>query len=191
MIPLMEIKLASFRDIPGLYIHREFLPEGVQGELLAWIDTQAWSSTLSRRTQHYGYEYVYASKSLGPAQPIPPELDVYASCLSVLMGKKPDQIIVNEYTRDQHIAAHTDHRRWFGPSVVSISLGAPTDFILTRGERKQTICLLPGDLLLMRGDARDEWKHEVPHSLYYHRKGATCVKPIDYRRVSVTFRTVA
>lgn len=49
-------------EIPGLYIIYDVITKETENEIIKWLDTQKWSSSISRRTQHYGYEYNYYSK---------------------------------------------------------------------------------------------------------------------------------
>ena len=58
-------------SIPGLTIIEDFISEEEEKNLLKYINKQAWLNSLSRRVQHYGYEYDYKSPQLKPALPIP------------------------------------------------------------------------------------------------------------------------
>jgi hypothetical protein len=59
--------------IEGLTLINDFISPEEEQLLINLIDKSTWNLTLSRRTQHYGYEYSYTkSKStLAPVEPIP------------------------------------------------------------------------------------------------------------------------
>lgn len=175
-------------SVPGVLYYPEFLPEALEKEIITELDSLPWSNQLKRRTQHYGYIYDYRSRSLPKATtPLSPSLLKVAK----LLPFEPTQCIVNEYLRNQGISAHTDSRV-FGPIIASVSLLAPCEMIFTSGSRVFTLTLMPRSLLILSGEAREDWKHEIkgnvkvslPDGTIYH-------KPEDYRRVSLTFRTLA
>jgi len=112
--------------------------------------------------------------------------------------KRPQYCIVNEYTGAQGISAHTENFQ-FGEPVVGLSLllACPIRFIeLTRpfdgsvrsgkaGKAdktgKKVDVQLPGrSLLVMRGESRWKWQHEILRS----KKG----RGDGWKRVSLTFR---
>jgi alkylated DNA repair dioxygenase AlkB len=43
----------------------------------------------------------------------------------------------------------------------------------------------------MSGDARTEWTHEIPKRKTYTVDGKSIKKDDDYRRISMTYRTIA
>lgn len=156
---------------------------GCQRCLLLDIDSQPWNHDLERRTQQYGAKYDYKAKKLVAAPPFPASVERLAEILEPLFeehsSKKPTQCIVNEYKRGQKITPHTDHVKLFGPVVVIVSLGDPMKMVLTRpGYTSYSITLEPGTALVLSGESRYNWKHELKPS-----------KDPDFRRVSMTFRT--
>lgn len=59
-------------DIEGLQLIENFLTEDEEAQLMRLIDSSPWDRSISRRTQHYGFRYDYASKhAQDPAPPIP------------------------------------------------------------------------------------------------------------------------
>ena len=136
------------------------------------------------------------------APPMPPELFwliqrmVDASIFPA--DKRPQYCIVNEYTGAQGISAHTENFQ-FGEPVVGLSLlsACPIRFIeLTqpldgsvrsgkagKAERtgKKVDVHLPGrSLLVMSGESRWKWQHEILRSKKDRGAG--------WKRVSLTFR---
>lgn len=151
--------------------------------LLRDIDSQPWNHDLGRRTQQYGAKYDYKTRKLTAAPPFPASVESMAEILEPLFEEysstKPTQCIVNEYKRGQKITPHTDHVKHFGPVIVIVSLGDPMEMVLTRsGYTPYSITLEPGTALVLSGESRYEWKHELKPS-----------KDPNFRRVSMTFRT--
>lgn len=185
-------------SIPGLIIIPDFLTPEEEKSLLQEIDSLSWNTSLKRRTQHYGYEYSYTSKTTGiPAPPFPKSVLEMAKKLDSFFGTSngtpiiPNQCIINEYLRGQGINPHIDSTS-FGPVVVSISLGNETVMEFIKNNREERIVLPPRSLLLMMGEARYEWKHSIPARIGIKYPDNTTIKqPMNYRRVSLTFRTLA
>ena len=200
-------------DLSGLiYLEGVLTPELSQ-EIVSWLDQQTWSNKLKRRTQHYGYEYDYSSRSVSPkpTTPIHGPIKVVANWLARTGLITPTQCIVNEYLRDQGISAHTDSNQ-FGPVVVSISLLQPCNMIFSKGEEKlsksratpellwpaqtsrvkHSVTLMPNSMVAMTGEARSVYRHEIPvRKTVTMPDGSTYHKPDGYRRISLTFRTLA
>jgi alkylated DNA repair dioxygenase AlkB len=167
-------------QIEGLEIYRGVLEESCDGKacdeccacLLREINAQPWNKELKRLTQHYGRRYVYQTSSLEPAPPMPP-------LIARAGGDEWDQCIVNRYTRGQRITRHIDHQRLFGPRIMTLSLGTPATMRFTRaGHPALDVELRGGDVVILHGDARYEWAHEL------------LALPAG-ERTSVTYRTLA
>ena len=172
--------------ISGLIVEGEFITRDEEKELLRLIDAQPWNKELSRQTQHYGFRYVYATRQLTPASPIPEWLNDLNTriCARLNLSEPFNQVIINEYYPGQGISSHTDHTTLFGPVIVSISLqsGTVMEFI---GPTKTDLYVTPRTLLAMTGDARYKYRHAIP--------GRTTDTVNDQiipreRRVSITFR---
>lgn len=174
---------------PGLIYKDDFIPEEMERRLIGWIDDQQWNTSIKRRTQHYGYEYNYTQRvALKKTTPISgPLLDVCQQLESIM---KPEQCIINEYTKSQGIAAHVDAFT-FGPIICSVSLLSPCNMIFTKGDEKVSVYLAPRSLVVLTKDSRYKWKHEIkPTSTIKLPDGKEIVKGDDYRRISLTFRTM-
>lgn len=174
---------------PGLIYQEDFISEEVEKKLIEWIDKQPWNNSIKRRTQHYGYEYNYTQRvALQKTTPISgPLLELCEELTSIM---KPEQCIINEYTKSQGIAAHIDACT-FGPIICSISLGSPCNMIFTKGDEKTSLYLAPRSIVVLTKDARYKWKHEIrPTSSITLPEGREIKKLDDYRRISLTFRTM-
>ena len=175
-------------EVPGLILITDFIDEVSETTLLSLIDQQSWNTKLSRRTQHYGYEYNYSGRSVHKetAAPIPTEflLPGLAEYL------QPTQAIVNEYVGNQGIGPHIDHKL-FGPVIASLSLGAPTSMLFNHEGKGVQVFLPRRSLLILSGAARSNWKHSIPaNKSYKNEHGVAVKKDANYRRVSITYRTV-
>ncbi|KAF0896178.1 hypothetical protein E2562_019668 [Oryza meyeriana var. granulata] len=97
---------------------------------------------------------------------------------SDLLWRKPlfDQLIANRYKPGEGICAHVDLMR-FDDGIAIVSLESPCVMHFSRAEQEVVVCdtlesghaestkipvyLNPGSLVLMSGDARYLWKHEI------------------------------
>ncbi len=178
--------------LPGLYLYPDAITPEIEQKIVTWLDTEGkWSNALSRRTQHYGYEYGYTARDAKPTTPITGPLLEVANWLAGCEIMNPTQCIVNEYTVDQGISAHTD-AKIFGPVIASLSLLQPTNMIFThQSQSDKSITLMPRSVLVMTGQARSEWRHEIPKRKTVTMKDRSILKKgEDYRRISLTYRTM-
>lgn len=158
------------------------------------IDARPWRADLKRRVQHYGWRYDYRARRVTEAMrlgPLPGWLLALADAVGDLaeFDRRPDQVIVNAYLPGQGISAHVDCEPCFGPAIASLSLGGRAEMVFRHrhsGERRSLV-LEPLMLLILSGEARHDWTHEIPA-----RKSdvITGVRQPRTRRVSLTFRTV-
>lgn len=137
---------------------------------------------LSRRNQHYGYIYNYKSTKLVETRSLGSNT-VVATLADLLSPNyedgKIEQCIINEYTPGQGISPHTDSSI-FGSPVMTITLSSQCTMIMSRpGEEDVHITLEAGDIVLLRGEARKDWKHSIKK-----------ISSKDPRRISVTFRNI-
>lgn len=138
------------------------------------------------------------------AQPMPSE---FGFLTDRMIGRKlytkaaiPKYCIVNEYNEAQGISAHVENFRFKSP-VCGLTLCAgdwmrfhelvkPDDGSVRSGKagealrtgRKKDIWMPRRSLLVMKGEARERWQHEIVRSKRDR-------KTKDWKRVSLTFRT--
>ena len=169
-------------DVPeGLYLSKNIIDEPLEYKIIDWLDRQPWNISLSRRTQHYGYEYNYRGGAVKPTTPMSGPILEIANLLNNCGIMNANQCIVNEYYRGQGISAHTDSLN-FGPIICGLSIGDDTTMLFEQGS-KSFKCFLPRrSLLMMTNDARYKWKHFIDKSVSGKSK--------NYRRISLTYRTV-
>jgi alkylated DNA repair dioxygenase AlkB len=147
-------------------------------ELVDLIDCQEWSNALSRRTQHYGYEYNYKNPRLTACKPIPEFLLKLNADLKSRIPDLPmfDQVIVNEYQTGQRISKHVDNAHLFGDPIVTASLLSDAIMRFKDSINTYDITLKPGSIAILHGYSRYHMTHEI--------------LPVNQRRISITFRTV-
>lgn len=188
---LVEERLTT---IPGLSYIPGYITSAEENHLLTAIDQQIWMTDLKRRVQHYGYRYDYKRRSV--------DADLYLGALPAWLhgwaqrlqqdghfAHALDQVIINEYLPGQGIADHVDCVPCFGDTILSLSLGSPCVMMFTRVEDGLQVPLLieARSLLVMRGEARYEWKHGIPSRKTDAYNGQVYLRA---RRVSMTFRGV-
>ena len=201
--------------VPGLTVLLDFIKPAEELVILDFLNDSSkcnWRTDLSRRTMHFGGTYcLMPSKSDTPsktkpeihqAPPMPEELewliqrmvdaDVFPN------NQRPQYCIVNEYTDNLGISAHTENFQ-FGEPVVGLSLLSacpirfheltkPFDGSVRSGKagkaektgRQMDVDMLGRSLLVMRGESRWKWQHEIVRST----KG----RGLGWQRVSLTFR---
>lgn len=181
----------KYEPIPGLFLFEEFITPTEESELINQIDNSLWLSDLSRRVQHYGWKYDYKSRSIDQSMNLG-ALPVWANKLAEQihsLGVTPfvsDQVIINEYVKNQSIGKHVDCIPCFKDGISSLSLLEGWEMTFTHSTKglKEVILLKPRSLMIMTGESRYMWTHEIPKRLTEnsgHVRG---------RRVSLTFRTV-
>ena len=172
------------------YVHDFFNPASEE-VLVAFIDQQDWDTGLRRRVQHYGFRYDYKSRSVDESHSTRPLPSLFADLGQQIanaagLDKGFSQVIVNEYQPGQGIASHIDSFA-FGDCIASLSL---LSACIMRFDQLQTgekceLVLLPRSLLIMRGEARRDWKHGIAARKSDVIDGA---KQLRQRRISLTFR---
>ncbi len=175
-----------------LIIHPEFIDKEEERKLINAIRRENWSTELSRRTQHYGYEYHYYSRNINPAPQIPDWGKEFIEKLieSKIVEQSPDQIIVNEYKPGQGIREHVDNIQKFGDVVISLSLKSACEFKFINTKNKNitwSIYLQPRTLVIMKGESRYQWMHKIP-AVKYDLIDNQCIN--RRLRISITLRYI-
>jgi alkylated DNA repair dioxygenase AlkB len=187
--------VSRVNPIPGLILRRGFVSAAAASDLVKAIDLGQWNCELRRRVQHYGFKYDYRTRHCG-ILPAVPALPSWAAKLIArirnagLVSGSFDQLIINEYLPGQGIAMHVDSPTAFGDEIVSVSLLSSCVLRLSavRDGRDVSIQLDPGDVLVLSGEARSQWKHGIATRKKDVCGGRTLVRA---RRLSLTFRQVA
>ncbi|KAL5713013.1 hypothetical protein ACHQM5_015131 [Ranunculus cassubicifolius] len=190
----------EIKEIKGLWLCRNFLSSKDQSSLLIAIKKEGWFTEASNnQAMAFGNLPGWATELSTSIHK--------AVCLSEHVGRSPmpssllwrepffDQLIVNLYQPGEGICAHVDLMRFEdGIAVVSLESSCVMNFSqvdaeasnVGKGDKDIPVYLTPGSLIVMSGEARYHWKHEI------NRKPGFQVwegKEIDQgKRTSVTLR---
>ena len=163
-------------EVPGLFYFPKYFADF---DCFQKLQNEIWNLSLERRTIHYGVRYDYPTRKLVyDAVPFSPWISNLANNLYQLFGVNFNQCIINEYLSNQKISPHID-AKCFGDKIVTISFGSTMTMRMSYNNQKINIPLENGDLILLSGEARHLFKHEL-----------LPVKNSNFYRVSITFRTI-
>jgi alkylated DNA repair dioxygenase AlkB len=177
-------------NVGGLQYIADYLDRETHDRLLAAVESQPWQTSIDHGVQIYGYHYNHkrrAAYRIG-------ELPQWAADLAArlwrdgLLPNVPDQLVANEYSPGAGIFAHVD-QAVFGDTIASVSLGSTCVMRFSNNEAKRTeeLLLEPRSVLILSGEARWAWMHEIPARSVDIWHGQE--KPRS-RRVSLTFRVI-
>ncbi|EFA86318.1 2-oxoglutarate and Fe(II)-dependent oxygenase family protein [Heterostelium album PN500] len=164
--------MSNIKDVDGLRLIENFITEQEENSLIENIDRYDWSSEIARRTQQYGYHYCYRLRGVdelndegAPTTPPIPEflnflIDRLAKLSDPVIPFTFDQVIINEYNKNQKIQPHIDSVTDWESTVDEVEIETP---------------LPRRSLLVLQDDARYVWKHGIKSQN-------------NGRRVSLTFR---
>jgi alkylated DNA repair dioxygenase AlkB len=182
--------------IPGLFLASNFIEPKDQFLLLGQVDLGDWSNVLKRRVQHFGYCYDYRKRNVSQSMKTVPIPGWGKDIIQIMLErnittKEFDQLIINEYLPGQGITPHVDCVSCFEDEIVSVSLGSSCVMTFSRANQKDDtqidIFLEPGNLLVMRNEARYEWQHQIKARKSDIWQELTIKRS---RRISLTFRKV-
>ena len=201
--------------VPGLTILLDFIKPAEERSILDLLNDSSkcsWRTDLSRRAMHFGGTYCLMPPKYDTANMAKPKILQAPSLPQELFwiiqrmvdagvfpnSQRPQYCIVNEYTDNLGISAHTENFQ-FGEPIVGLSLLSacpirfheltePFDGSVRSGKagkaektgRKFDVNMLGRSLLVMRGESRWKWQHEIVRSAKGRGPG--------WKRVSLTFR---
>lgn len=189
-----EINLIKHEKISGLYYADNIITIEEENELLNEIKNEIWLDDLSRRVQHYGYKYNYKKRKIDkndylgnlPKWTINLEnkiFDLVKHSNIDLSYDNFDQLIINEYKKDQGISAHIDCVPCFKDGIVSVTIanyGIMT-FKNINSNESIDVKLKRRSIAILTGDSRYKWTHEICKG---KNKNFCNLDP----RISLTFR---
>lgn len=110
--------------------------------------------------------YVY-SGTVNPPHAWLPELEDLRARLEAETGARYNSCLANQYRDGRDgVSWHSDDEAELGlqPVIASLSLGSTRDFRLRHQDSREvtTIALSHGDLLVMRDDSQEAWRHSIP-----------------------------
>lgn len=179
-------------QIDGLSYIKNYITREQAAALIDHIDESPWDTGLKRRVQHYGWRYDYKARRVEHSAflgPLPAWLRGMSENLARrgIFASAPDQVIINEYLPGQGISAHVDCAACFGPIIASLSLGSACIMRFSRQPVRIEKTLAAQSLLVLTGEARGKWTHEIPARKSDLIDGR---KQTRSRRLSLTFRTI-
>ncbi|PIA44443.1 hypothetical protein AQUCO_01700203v1 [Aquilegia coerulea] len=207
------LKWEQIKEIKGLWLCKDFLSLEQQSSLLLAIQNEGWF-TEDRRNQAMRFgdlpmwatklaSYIHEAVMLGDIESCDLNKEEAYPMPSHLLWREPlfDQLIVNVYQPGEGICAHVDLMR-FEDGIAIVSLESSCVMHFTRVESdtccienrdkkeapvlKIPILLTSGSLILMCGEARYLWKHEIDRKAGVQMWGG---QEIDQqKRTSVTLR---
>jgi alkylated DNA repair dioxygenase AlkB len=172
---------------PGFLYVPELVAQAEERALLTWFAASpAWNDvtfrgqTARRRAMSFGARYLTQGRRLVAAPPLPPELAGYrdrmveAACAGLgrglaLEGRTSADFALCtalHYPPGGAIGWHADNRA-FGPTVLSLSLGAAARLQLRRAGGADAeaplveLELAPRSLFVLAGESRASWHHRI------------------------------
>lgn len=177
---------------PGIAYLSDFILPAEEAELVHRLDAGDWSTELKRRVQHFGYRYDYKARRVTPESCLGPLPGWIAPLARRLVSDghfadTPDQVIANEYLPGQGISKHVDCEPCFGPVIASLSLLSPSEMVFRKlgSSTKENIILEPRSLVILSGEGRYGWTHEI---LARKSDMIDGLRQPRSRRISLTFR---
>lgn len=124
-----------------------------------------WDKTpLKRFTSQFGYSYGFTTRTVTKLdRPIDtdPVISEVAHLLPKTESVPPHQCLVNRYVYNEKIAAHIDCIPCFGEKIFTVSLGSSATMRFTRDSQEFDVRLEQGDLVIMEGESRYLWRHQI------------------------------
>jgi alkylated DNA repair dioxygenase AlkB len=185
-LELVEQKMTQ--PVPGLRYVPDYLESATHDRVLDVVDVEPWLTSTDHRVQIYGYGYSHAKRAAHQVRDLPDWASELAQqlCRDGIVPAVPDQLVINDYPPGTGIFPHVD-QAVFGQTVASLSLASSCVMQFTHAESAQVERLLlePRSVLILSGEARWAWRHEIPARLIDEWEGQQ--RPRS-RRVSLTFR---
>ncbi|RDY02139.1 SPAP8A3.02c, partial [Mucuna pruriens] len=202
-----EWEWESIEQVKGLWLCRHFLSPRQQSRILSAIQADNWFPNPSiNQAMRFGLQHL-------PEWAIPLAHSIRRSVLATqvqvqaqaqqhpppfplqLLHREPlfDQMIANVYQPGEGICAHVDLLRFDdGIAILSFQSNCVMHFTPVSNDSPSVpvaVLLTPGSLILMSGEARYRWKHEInrnPGFQIWHGQELTQAK-----RTSITLRKLS
>ncbi|TKY57247.1 P8A3.02c protein [Spatholobus suberectus] len=188
-----EWEWESIEEVKGLWLCPHFLSPRSQSRLLSAIQAENWFPDPSiNQAMRFGLQHL-------PPWAVPLAHSIRRSVLAQhpppfplhLLHREPlfDQMIANVYQPGEGICAHVDLLRFDdGIAILSFESECVMHFtpLSNATSLSVPVLLTPGSLLLMSGEARYQWKHQINRALEFqlwHGQQLT-----QSKRTSITLR---
>ena len=179
-IPQLHLQTGTFLDpipeITGPFISNEFPSEEEKALVMSFSadEDHQWLFEGHRTMLHFGFRYNPEAKGIEPFEPTPPEfvqaigLRAFSACAQVPPSSLlcPNMWSVARYEPGSGLRSHIDVPQ-LGPYVLDGSFGSGAEMVfeprpLLDNKKRQKVFLQRRSLLLISGEARDKWKHQIP-----------------------------
>jgi alkylated DNA repair dioxygenase AlkB len=171
----------------GLQYQQDFIPAATEKALIENIAAlplkpfQFGQYEGKRRVASFGLRYDYSQRQLQQAEPVPEWLTPVIKKVEAFGGPGTQiaHVLCTEYDVGVGIGWHRDKPHF--DRVFGLSLGAACRFRFRRAVNAKwerfTLEARPRSIYRMSGPSREVWEHSIP--------------PVEARRYSITFRTMA
>jgi len=152
----------------GFFSQPEFIPLEYEVALIAWCEENT----------HYLQPIPYGAGKFSARMRMKlgkqrdetlefPEifLPLQAEARKLFPSEQFNQLIINRYLTREGIGAHIDDTDIYGPVVFGVSLGSAAKMVFTKDGQKEVFPLERRMAYVMTGEARTDWKHEVPKAV--------------------------
>ncbi|KAM0792764.1 hypothetical protein ACM66B_002538 [Microbotryomycetes sp. NB124-2] len=155
--------------VPGLFLYRDAVPLDLQHSLAVEMSRNVWPDNSD---QVMLFESPCCNNL--PAFLTPLLDNVLPAALkglpqetydNIFNSKLPRQVIMNLYKPGQGISRHVDLPSRYGDGIVGVSLCGSTVMEFERDSTVHALLLRPGDVYVLSGEARWDWKHGIAHRL--------------------------
>jgi len=172
---------------PGLTFARDVISPQQEATLLAacaecQLSYYSQDPNNPRSSASFGWKYDFANDSFLPCAPIPDAFQDACAIAARFGNTTPEAIVeclLNRYEPGAIIQPHCDKPVF--DKIIGLSLGSAADMVFSKpaelGGDAVTLTLPPRSIYMMQGEARDIWRHALPH--------------IPVTRWSLTFRTLS
>jgi alkylated DNA repair protein alkB family protein 8 len=171
----------------------EYVTEEEEAQLLRETEAGDWQRLRNRRVQHYGHIFNYADNSSAPHLTAKDLMKGMASLSKRITEEHCpsqaffDQLTINDYFPGNGIPAHCDQHSPFEEVIAVVSLLSDVVIAFSREAQRVNVLLPRRSLLLLTGEARYGWRHEIAPRKVDLVKGRLVYRR---RRVSFTYRTL-
>ncbi|KAL4298788.1 alkylated DNA repair protein alkB homolog 8 [Arachis ipaensis] len=182
-----KLQWVAIEQVKGLWICTNFLSHRHQTHLLSAINSHNWFTPTTNNNQ---------AMLFGHLPPWAHHLShlIRTSSASILpqplLSREPffDQMIVNMYLPGQGICPHVDLLRFQDAiAILSLESSCVMHFTPLHSDSLQVpVLLTPGSLVLMSGEARYQWKHQINRNPGFQLWQGNELE--QSRRISITLR---
>jgi hypothetical protein len=153
--------------ILGLYLLRNVMPPELQSKLVQTIASKQYFNHESDQVMLWGGDGRSLTAEIWPELPGLLEGHLPIADLDAIMDmQKSLQVIVNLYELGKGITPHVDLVSRYGPLVLGISLLSSTAMEFEKDATTYSTLLEAGDIYVLTGEARYDWKHSIPARSY-------------------------